>query len=425
MDSDKKPPGHLFSDLKRRMRRRKEAGESAAAPPPKALPEPPSPTPAVPPAEAVAPLRGPAAERGEGRHRRKTLAAAFLALYKRLGRLFSRDAQAGFRDLLKTQNAGPMPAWTRKSAGAAALEASVGRGILARLRQYPTAASGILMTAGFAAVLGLARVAERVEERGAVSFDLRRALSREPARPALSGLPLIACRPDLPGCPKEEKPARGAPTPRLGAGGLRLPGSARASILDVLDPKRIQERRRESYAVAGIGAYLVSKPEEDLERTLISRKPAGGAPSPFGPAYDGRKVDAGRPKPGKRGLTTRGPEGLPTAEGYAAPGPGNYQQVPKGKRGEELVQEMIDDSGDIETALKEYAKSGKWAKLQKVSNDFQPTMPGLDGRALANSEAAYQLLETKRATDRSMHCGECRPEDRVHDNRATYFGEPY
>lgn len=113
---------------------------------------------------------------------------------------------------------------------------------------------------------------------------------------------------------------------------------------------------------------------------------------------------------------------VPT-DGFLGPdGKGKSQKVPKDLTGAELVAAMIDD--DLMGSLKDYAKNGTWS-MHKAKRGEVTARHELSGLVMTSNQALFQLLDTKRATDRALFCQTCGTERRIHNNRATFFGEKH
>lgn len=214
----------------------------------------------------------------------------------------------------------------------------------------------------------------------------------------------------------EKIPLESLQVPALPGGGLEGilspdegPRLRRKGAVEGLDLGRFLSR-----APPSTGAILLKKTEKDRftpYRTTDSPRTARGSPQ--------AGVSLGRA--GENLDNFAEPTNRVKAdEGYlGAAGAGKFQKVPEGLSGPELVMAMLDDQ--LLASLNAYAKEGKW-RMRKVSGARQE-VPPLDGDAMLSSEALGQLLETKRATDDSLECAECRVEERVHNNRATFYGE--
>lgn len=90
--------------------------------------------------------------------------------------------------------------------------------------------------------------------------------------------------------------------------------------------------------------------------------------------------------------------------------------------GEQMAAAMSEDNADLEKKLADYAKNETW-RLEKATT-HEETLPPLEGDALKNSKALQQLWVTRKYNQFALYCGsDCRLEKRMHNNRATFYGD--
>ncbi|HVE14524.1 MAG TPA: hypothetical protein VNI01_14085, partial [Elusimicrobiota bacterium] len=211
---------------------------------------------------------------------------------------------------------------------------------------------------------------------------------------------------------------------RVPAGSLAAPGKS-ASLGGILRPDEL--KGRSAKAVEGLESSLLSGSVAGMDRTRVAREGSEDA-SPYGPAYPGvggkRDSKANQIRAERaRHLGAFGQvQDVPASKDFRAADGAAKREVPKGASTEDMAEAMLAD-GDLLKSLRQYAKDSGWRKLQKTSSAVP--MNTYDGQRLLTSESVGQLLETKRNADSSLECGVCAIEDRVTDNRATYFGEKY
>ncbi|MFH1724244.1 MAG: hypothetical protein ABII00_06435 [Elusimicrobiota bacterium] len=99
---------------------------------------------------------------------------------------------------------------------------------------------------------------------------------------------------------------------------------------------------------------------------------------------------------------------------------GNYQRVPDGVHGNEMVMAMLDAT--LLQEIKDHAKDGDF-RLREMTAGEETVRHPLEGLMMRSNVALFQLLETKRSSDEALYCTTCGTERRIHNARATFYGE--
>lgn len=134
---------------------------------------------------------------------------------------------------------------------------------------------------------------------------------------------------------------------------------------------------------------------------------------------DNKKWDAAVAAAVTADVTPRSASRLTPRDNQRSQAPQNESSSPAG---ELMAAAMRGDNADLEKKLADYAKNETW-KLEKATT-HEETLPPLEGDALKNSKALQQLWVTRKYNQFALYCGsDCRLEKRMHNNRATFYGD--
>jgi len=171
------------------------------------------------------------------------------------------------------------------------------------------------------------------------------------------------------------------------------------------------EMRQDSPLVSGLDPYVAGQ-GEGLGRTMVTQSDSISSPN------TGKKTPTGVFLGDNLKLASvKNP--VKAAADFKSAGAGN-EKAPKDLKGEELVTALL--SEDLVQQLADYQKNGQWVLHQSPANT-KPVPHELAGLSIKGNQAVIQLVETKQSTDQSLDCGTCFLEDRVHNARATFYGE--
>ncbi|MEK7745301.1 MAG: hypothetical protein AAB576_01400, partial [Elusimicrobiota bacterium] len=168
-----------------------------------------------------------------------------------------------------------------------------------------------------------------------------------------------------------------------------------------------------------------------MGRTLVLEK-KDKRKSPYGPAYEDRDV---APPEEKKIKLNRAYARLMGASAQISQGKdqdfrsasSDEPETPSDLHGTDwqaLIDEELNDN-ELLDAFTKAIEGAQWKTLHKAKpGEIRPSM-GLGLDRLRTSQALKQLVMTKTVTGKAVNDTTARPESRINQGRATYFGERF